>query len=126
MSFLIWNHYKNLFDEILENMKIWNPAPKEIILTFKKYAIFNLVIAISDLVILVILVYIAYRVIAVTKCENKTITCMIILLNLTILADLCKTIYYANAANLLFTDYNYYEPDKAEMAIIYKMPNILL
>ena len=69
MSFLIGNPYgKGLFDSVVEIIGRFNPPPATKILYLRDYYKFNLVLAGSNGLLLIILFYIAYRVVRLTKC----------------------------------------------------------
>lgn len=110
MSFMIGKDYgPGFFDDVVKILSRFNPAPDARILYLRDFYKFNMILVGLNGLILILLIYIAYRVVKLTKCENKTIIIMVIMMNLTMLFELLRVLYLSMSAENEFTDYNYYK-----------------
>ena len=54
---------------------------------------FYLAVAIIDIVLLIVMIYIAFRVISVTECKNIRVLLLVIFINLTLITHITQSLY---------------------------------
>ena len=120
----------SFLDIVVEDIKEFNPPfSDEEKYYLKLNFIWDLVLAATDLCVLIVLLYLSYTVFKLTNCGNPKINLLFIFMNLTLISDLVLRLMLIKD-NLerreIRKNNNFYVKDKIKFAILMQCPKLFL
>jgi hypothetical protein len=114
------------FDTLLYAIELTNPTLNSDIEYLHNYLLYNIIILGTDVLLQLFLVYTAINVLRISKKGNKILLFMVFLMNLTIFADILKTLFVLFECRRRINDYWNYQNDYVKSIILTMVPDLFL